>query len=190
MKTLLRWSPLAVVVALIALFGFGLGKDATLIPSPLVGDAAPDFRLAELDAPDSLSLSDLRGTPVVMNYWASWCLACREEHPALVRAWKRYTRRGVRLIGVVFQDSPENVRRYLEQYGGGWTQLLDPESRTAMDFGVYGVPETYFIDALGRITHKHIGPVSDSLITREVEPLLRPPADPSAHEPPNPVTEP
>lgn len=169
-----RWLGMAIIVLVIGLFGFGLTRDATLIPSPLVGESAPSFRLAQLDAPDSVSLEDLRGRAVVMNYWASWCLACKQEHPSLVRAWQRYGGDDVAFVGVVFQDTRENARRYLQEHGGGWTQLMDPRSHTAIDFGVYGVPETFFIDQQGVISHKHIGPVDDALLAREIEKLLAP----------------
>ncbi len=168
-----RWKVLgmAIVVALIGLFGYGLTKDASLIPSPLVGSPAPEFRLARLDALDSVALSELRGRAVVVNFWASWCLACRQEHASLVRAWRRYRDRGVVMVGVIFQDSKANARAYLAENGGGWTQLVDPKSRMAINYGVYGVPETFFIDADGIVRHKHIGPVSDSLLDTEIEAL-------------------
>lgn len=169
----LKAGGMAIVVALIGLFGFGLTRDASLIPSPLVGQPAPGFRLERLDAADSVALEDLRGKPVVVNFWASWCLACKQEHPALVRAWEQYRDRGVELVGVVYQDTRANARDYLEKHGGGWTQLMDPKTRTAIDYGVYGIPETFFIDAAGVITHKHIGPVDDHVLRIQVERMLR-----------------
>lgn len=159
------------VLALVALFAYGLTRDASLIPSPLVGNPAPDFELERLDAPGTVRFSDLRGRVTVVNFWASWCLACIQEHPSLVRAWQRYRGPDFELVGIVYQDTPENARRYLSEHGGGWTQLLDPGSRAALEFGVYGVPETFFIDRNGVISHKHIGPVNDSLLATEIEKL-------------------
>lgn len=174
----LKATGMAIVVALIALFGFGLTRDASLIPSPLVGEPAPDFRLPRLDAPDSVALTDLQGKAVVVNFWASWCLACKQEHPALVRAHQRYRTENVEIVGVLYQDSRANALAYLEKHGGGWTQLVDPKTRTAIDYGVYGIPETFFIDPSGIVVHKHIGPVNDQLIATQVERML-PPATPA-----------
>lgn len=163
-----------------ALLGYGMTRDAREIPSPLVGQPAPSFDLATLDSPaDSLALADLRDTVVVVNFWASWCLACRQEHPALVRAWERYEEAGapVRFIGIVYQDSRSNARQYMDRRGGGWTNLMDSNTRTAIDFGVYGVPETYFIDRAGRIAYKHVGPVTDALLAQQIEALTAPGPD-------------
>lgn len=173
---------LLAVLSLLALLGFGLTVDDDTLPSPLVGTAAPDFRLADLDGGADVSLADLRGRPVVVNFWASWCLACIQEHPALLRAWQRYESRDVAMIGVVYQDTPANARRYVEERGGGWTQLLDPGSRTAIDYGVYGVPETFFIGRDGVVSHKHIGPVTDAVLTEAIEEILRPASAPTTNE--------
>ncbi len=167
-------SSLFAVVGFIALLGFGLTRDPNELPSPLVGRAAPGFHLEALDEDgDSVSFAELEGTPVVVNFWASWCTACIYEHPPLTRAWRRWETTGeIRILGIVYQDTPAGARRFLSRYGGGWTQLLDPGSRTAIDFGVYGVPETYFIDANGIVTHRHVGPVNDGVLDREVGRLL------------------
>ena len=160
-------------VAFTALLGFGMTRDPREIPSPLVGRSAPAFTLETLGG-DSISLADARDAVTVLNFWASWCLACRQEHPALVRAWERYEvpGKGVRFLGIVYQDTRANAERYMERHGGGWTNLLDPDTRVAIDFGVYGVPETYFIGADGRIAHKHAGPVTDRLLVEQIERLL------------------
>lgn len=168
---------LLAVLSLVALLGFGLTVDDDTLPSPLVGAPAPDFRLADLDGGPQVSLADLQGRPVVVNFWASWCLACIQEHPALTRAWQRYEASDVAIIGVVYQDTPANARRYLEERGGGWTQLLDPGSRTAIDYGVYGIPETFFIGRNGIVSHKHIGALTDAVLSEEIEGLLRRDAD-------------
>lgn len=156
-----------------ALLGYGMTRDPREIPSPLIGKPAPEFSLETLDG-DSVALAELRGTVTVVNFWASWCLACRQEHPALVRAWRRYEQGGkpVRFLGVVYQDTRGNALEYMKRHGGGWSNLMDPATRTAIDFGVYGVPETYFLDQEGRIAYKHVGPVTDELLTTQIERLL------------------
>lgn len=171
----MSWQRVASVLGallVVGLLGFGMTRDPRSIPSPLVANPAPDFHLAQLDAADSVTLSDLRGQVIIINFWASWCLACREEHPALVRAWQRYQQSGVTLIGIIYQDTRANARRYLDEYGGGWPQLVDQNARVAIDFGVYGVPETFFIAPDGRIAHKHVGPVNKDLIDSWIGRLL------------------
>lgn len=171
----MRWRDaltLVAVMGIVALLGFGLTRNPNDVPSPLVGTLAPAFELESLDGGAKIGLADLGGRPVVLNFWASWCLACIQEHPALVRAWERYRDQGVEMLGVVYQDTPGNARRYIRERGGGWTNLLDPGTRTAIDYGVYGIPETFFIDEAGLITHKHIGPVTDEVLTREIDALL------------------
>jgi len=171
----MSWRRIVVLVAVlvfVALLGFGLTRDPSLIASPLVGAPAPDFRLEQLDGGPTVGLQNLRGQVVVVNFWASWCLACKEEHPALVRAWQRYKGEHVRMVGIVYQDTPENARKYLKEHGGGWTQLVDPKSRVAINFGVYGVPETFFIGPAGVVAQKHIGPVTDSILSTQIDSLL------------------
>jgi cytochrome c biogenesis protein CcmG/thiol:disulfide interchange protein DsbE len=156
-----------------ALLGYGMTRDPREIPSPLIGKPAPEFSLQTLEG-DSVALAELRDTVTVVNFWASWCLACRQEHPALVRAWRRYEQGGkpVRFLGIVYQDTRGNAIEYMKRHGGGWSNLMDPATRTAIDFGVYGVPETYFMDQEGRIAYKHVGPVTDELLTTQIERLL------------------
>lgn len=170
------------VLSLVGLLGFGLTVDDDRLPSPLVGAPAPDFRLADLEGGPDVALEEFRGRPVVVNFWASWCLGCIEEHPDLVRAWRRYGDGDLEMIGIVYQDTPSNARRYLERHGGGWTQLLDPGSRTAIDYGVYGIPETFFIGRDGIVSHKHIGPVTDAVLTTEIERLLAEAPDSALNE--------
>ena len=163
---------LLAVISILGLLGFGLTRDASQLPSPLVGKPAPTFELTALDGDTVVSLRALEGRPVVLNFWASWCLGCIEEHPALVRAWNDYRDRGIAVVGVIYQDTPANARRYVRRYGGGWPQLVDPGSRTAIDYGVYGIPETFFIDGTGTVSHKHIGPVTDSILSAEIGRML------------------
>lgn len=174
-------------MGLLGLLAFGLTRDPYVLPSPLIDLPAPDLELGVMPprAPaggeeraesERVRLSDLRGEVVVINYWASWCLACREEHPALSRAADRYRDRGVRFFGVLYQDTPANARRFIREMGGqSYPTLLDPNSHTAIEFGVYGVPETFFIDRDGRIRFKQIGPVTDELLREKIDELLSEP---------------
>lgn len=171
-----RWIQLGAVlvgVALLAvLLTFGLSRDPTVIRSPLIGRMAPDFALRTLDGSGMVRLSDLRGQVVVINFWASWCAPCRVEHPDLAGLWQRYRDRGMVLIGIAFQDRLAASRTYLREVGGDWPQLSDPGSRTALAFGVYGVPETYVIGTDGRVASKHIGPVDFGGLSEEITELL------------------
>lgn len=172
------------VVPALALLAFGLTRDPRRIPSPLPGRAAPEFALEVMRGPESLRpefpqpgdtvrLSDHRGEIVVLNYWASWCLACRDEHPLLMAAAQRYAPRGVRFYGILYNDTEENARSFIREMGGqGYPTLLDPGTRTAIDYGVYGVPETYFVGRDGWVAHKQIGPVTWPLLVEQIDSLL------------------
>ncbi len=173
------WTKLAatalVVVSTAALLGFALGRDPSLIKSPLLGHRAPGFALRTLDGKGAIRLSELRGHVVVVNFWASWCIGCIEEHPNLFAAWQRFGDDGVVFLGVLYQDTPANARGFLKQLGAGWPTLLDPGGRTALRYGVYGIPETFFIGRDGRIGYKQIGPSSYELLVQQIERLEIPP---------------
>jgi len=170
------WLPLCGVVAAVALvasvLSFGLGRDPTAIRSPLVGRAAPDFALRTLDGKRTLHLADLRGQVVMVNFWASWCTECRIEHPALAAAWQRFGDAGVVLVGIDFQDTRADALAYLAGSDATWPAVEDPGSRTALAYGVYGIPESFFIGPDGRIAAKHTGPVSYDQIVAQVGALL------------------
>ena len=134
------------------------GKDATLVPSVLIGKAAPAFTLPSLDG-KTISNADLRGKPYVVNFWASWCGPCRDEHGNLRSFWERYHGEGVQLLGVIFQDSPAAARAFQRELGGDWPLLQDPGGRTVVDFGVRAPPETFVVDAQGIIVAKFSGPL-------------------------------
>ena len=158
-------------VPIIALLVFGLTRDATVVPSTLPGRPAPDF-VRETLTGDSLRLSDLRGNVVVLNFWASWCIPCLQEHPLLVAADERWRAQGLRIVGVVYQDTPTNAREWLRERGGSWTNILDPGSRLSIEYGLFGVPETFFIDRRGVVAYKHIGPVSADVLADTIIRLL------------------
>lgn len=168
----------------LGLLGFGMTRDARVIPSPLGGQPAPEFTLGIMAEADSLDrgnggngdtvrLAELRGSVVIVNFWASWCLACREEHRALSETAEQYRERGVQFLGVLYKDVPRDARAWIARMGGqSYPTLLDPRARVAIDFGLYGVPETYFIDAAGVIAAKHIGPISAATLASRIDSLL------------------
>ncbi len=158
-------------IPVLALFAWGMGRDPGEIPSPLPGRPAPPFALSVFTnglggiPQDSVRLQDWWGDPVVLNVWASWCLACRDEHPALLAVGRRYAERDVRFVGLFYNDTPEAGRAWLQEMGGqAYPSVLDPGARTAIAYGVYGVPETYFIGRDGRVAHKHTGPITEVVL--------------------------
>lgn len=181
----MKWRSIVIAVAvtlpLVALFLRGLRTDPRFVPPTIPGKPAPDFALESMpgpgeDAPaqpDSVRLSDFRGQIVVVNFWASWCVPCRYEHPELVAAAQQYRDRDVAFLGILYDDRPSAARAWLEEMGGAaYPTLLDPTSRTAIDYGLTGVPETVVIDRTGTVAYKKIGPVSREELNREIEPLL------------------
>jgi len=175
-----------VALPIIALLAFAMTKDPKEIKSPLPGRAAPPFSLAvfapgEGDARrepgDTIRLADHAGDVVVLNFWASWCLACRDEHTPLSEVARVYEPKGVRFYGVLYNDTPANGARWIDAMGGqSYPSVNDPRTRTAIDYGLYGVPETFFIGRDGRVAYKHVGPVSATLLATMLDSLLRVPA--------------
>ncbi len=163
----------AIAVALVgSLLSFGLSRDPAVIRSPLIGRPAPDFALRTLDGSGTIRLSDLRGQVVVINFWASWCRDCRVEHPALTAAWQRYRDSGAVVLGVAFQDRKEDSAAFARELDIGYPLLQDADSRTALAYGVYGIPETFFVSPDGRVAHKHIGAVPYEVLSGQITRLL------------------
>jgi cytochrome c biogenesis protein CcmG/thiol:disulfide interchange protein DsbE len=164
----LRWLIVPVVlVPVVAVLFIGFGRDPSVIPSPLIGKPMPPFELATLDGA-SLRSEDLAGKPLVVNFWASWCPPCAEEHPVLLDLAQRYGDQ-VTIVGILYNDDAEGAARFLTRYGdGGWVDLLDPTGATAVDFGVTGPPETFFVDASGVVRGKQIGPVTSDLVAAQL----------------------
>jgi cytochrome c biogenesis protein CcmG/thiol:disulfide interchange protein DsbE len=155
----------ALATPLVALLAYGLTQDPRIVESPLPGKTAPDFTLQVMDSAGSVSLAALRGDIVVVNFWASWCLNCRFEHRILSETATAYRDKGVRFYGILYKDTPENGRAFINEMGGqSYPSLLDPRVRTAIDFGLYGAPETFIIDHQGTVAHKVIGPVVESTL--------------------------
>jgi cytochrome c biogenesis protein CcmG, thiol:disulfide interchange protein DsbE len=176
----------ACAVPIVALFGYGMTRNPRDIPSPLPGKPAPDFALEVIRAGDAsaggglqpgdtLRFADLRGQVVVVNFWASWCLACRDEHEALSYIAQLYSGRGVRFVGILYNDRPSAGVEWIKDMGGqSYASVNDRGARTAVEFGVYGVPETFFIGPDGVIAYKHVGPVTVKVLVQQIE-RLRPP---------------
>jgi len=172
----LRWLIPVAVLPVLALLAYGFRTNPRDIPSPLIGRPAAAFALKTFDGSE-VTLEALRGRVVVVNFWASWCYpACYEEAPALERGWQTYKDRGVALIGVNIQDKVEPARRFLDQFRHTFPNAPDPAGRVSVDYGVYGVPETFFIDRAGRVRAKHVGAVTDDILKRHIDALLAEPA--------------
>ncbi len=164
--------PLA-CVPLIILLAYGFRTDPKAIPSPLVQKMAPGFRIAIYDGED-VSLEGLKGKPVVLNFWASWCYpACYEEAPLLQTTWQKYKDMGLHMIGVDIQDKEESGREFMRRFNFTFPNGPDPGSKISIDYGVYGVPETFFIDRHGRIAYKHVGALTPELIEDQIQIILK-----------------
>ena len=169
----LRWSlPLAIFVVVLVFLFVGLFRDPREVPSPLIGKAAPQFSLTELHQPDrTLTTADMRGQVWLLNVWASWCVSCRVEHPLLVDLAKTNI---VPVIGLAYKDKRADGLAWLASNGDPYKlSIVDQDGRVGIDFGVYGVPETFVIDATGRIAFKQIGPVTPEVLEQTVLPLVR-----------------
>jgi cytochrome c biogenesis protein CcmG/thiol:disulfide interchange protein DsbE len=150
---------LGVVVALLAVLALNLGRDPHSIATPMIGRVAPTFTLTPVDGGAPVSLAALRGKPVVINFWATWCVPCFEEHATLTAAAREQGDK-VHFVGVVYEDDPQQVREFLTRQGRAYPALVDVEGKTAMAYGIYGVPETFFVDPSGKIAAKYTGPLT------------------------------
>ena len=172
MKGLKFLLPLLLFAALAVLLAVGLGRDPKEVPSPLIGKPAPAFALTRLDDPQVvIKRDDLLGRVWMLNVWASWCVACRQEHPLLVDFARRKT---VALFGLNYKDQRADGQRWLAQFGDPYdASLVDADGKVGIDFGVYGVPETFVIDKQGVVRFKHIGPITPEVLRERIEPLLK-----------------
>lgn len=165
------WSVMGVLAALVAMFTVGFFKDPKFVPSPLIGKPAPPFAVAQLNGTGRVSLAELKGTPVVLNFWASWCVACREEAGVLQAAHLKFEQQEhrVRVIGIAIQDTPEPALAFAKRFGKTYFLALDnTKGDIGLSYGLYGVPETFFIDASGVIACKKIGPVTPQWIEERI----------------------
>lgn len=161
--------PALILLGLIALFAVGLQQDPREIPSPLIGKPAPAFSLPELGKDSLMGNAQLKGRPVLVNFFASWCAGCQVEHPLLMKL----SARGVEIIGMDYKDVPADGQQWLARHGNPYRSVLvDAAGEVGLDFGVYGVPETFVLDAQGVIVHKHIGPVTEQAWREDIAPKL------------------
>lgn len=169
----------------IALLAYGFTRDPKEIPSPMPGHQAPLFSLPVLTsgetslasftpaAGDTIKLRELAGKVVVVNFFASWCLPCRAEHEALSEGARYYRDKPTQFVGVVYLDEPAAITRWIADMGGmTYPSVTDADSRTAIDYGVYGVPETYIIDPEGRVAYKQLGPITSAILHRVIDSVL------------------
>jgi len=165
--------PLGLFIVLLGFLAVGLNRDPREVPSPLVGKPAPAFEVPQLGAMDkTFSPKEMLGKVWLLNVWASWCVSCRQEHPLLVELAKR---RAVILVGLNYKDDRDNGSRWLIDHGGDPYALsaFDSDGRVGIDYGVYGVPETFLIDKTGVIRHKHVGPLRWETLEEKILPLIR-----------------
>lgn len=170
-----RLLPFLGFVLVFALLGFGIywsqRHDPREVPSPLIGKSAPAFSLPVLDDPSKqVGTKELAGQPYLLNVFASWCFACRDEHPILMQDGRRL---GIRLVGFNYKDEPDDAKRWIAQYGNPYDVIIaDFPGNVAIDFGVTGAPETFLVDANGIIRYKYISPITPEVIATELLPRI------------------
>ena len=171
-----------IAIPVIALLAHGMSRDPRDIPSPLPGNSAPAFALPvfapgepPLQRPvgDTVRLADLRGQVVILNFWASWCMSCRAEHTTLSEVARHFAGKPIQFLGVLYNDDPASGTEWIKEMGGqSYASLNDPGARTAIDYGLYGVPETYFLDVHGRVAYKQTGPAPAALLVYIADSLI------------------
>ncbi len=164
--------PLGIFLVLVVFLAIGLNLDPREVPSPLIDKPAPEFAAANLNRPNEvIKRDDMLGKVWLLNVWASWCVACREEHPVLVA----FSKKGmVPIYGLNYKDKREDGLGWLKDFGNPYTEsLFDPDGRIGINYGVYGVPETFVIDRQGVIRYKQIGPITPEVLKDKIEPLVK-----------------
>jgi cytochrome c biogenesis protein CcmG, thiol:disulfide interchange protein DsbE len=162
----------AIILPVLSILFLNLGRDPHRVQSPMVGKPAPSFTLKEAGTDRVLSLESLRGKPAVVNFWATWCLPCYAEHEVLVRN-ARNVGSGVQFVGVVYDDTEDKIQQFLSENGSAYPSVMDDGGRTAIAYGVYGVPETFFVSPSGVIVAKEEGPLTQESITRNLQEVMK-----------------
>jgi cytochrome c biogenesis protein CcmG/thiol:disulfide interchange protein DsbE len=172
MKSLKFIIPLGIFLLLVGFFAVGLMRDPREVPSPFIGKPAPAFKLAQLHESDRVfTPEDMKGKVWLLNVWASWCVSCRVEHPLLVEMSKRQV---VPIVGLNYKDKREDGLQWLSKFGNPYSiSAQDVDGRVGIDYGVYGVPETFVIDKQGVIRYKHIGPITPEALEKTLLPLIK-----------------
>jgi len=167
----MRWHRLFITLVIIApvlwLLAFGFTRDSRYINSPLLAKAAPPFTVTLFDG-RQMTLEELRGKAVFLNFWASWCLPCRAEAKDLEAAWQQIKGENMVFIGVALQDPEENSRAFLKEFNVTYPNGRDETGKIAVDYGVWGIPESFFIDPEGRITYKHVGGIRAAVVVSKL----------------------
>jgi len=164
-----RFIPLIIFALLVILLAVGLTLNPRLVPSPFIDKAAPVFELPMLYKQGTFSDRDFKGHITLLNVWASWCFACRQEHEAVT--W--LSRQGIRVIGFNYKDENNDAKDWLQQFGNPYeTVVVDLDGRAGIDWGVYGAPETFLIDQNGIIRDKYIGPLNEQYISEKLLPMI------------------
>lgn len=163
--------PLGILIVLAAALGYGLTHVSRDIQSPLIGKTAPAFKLPMLGNPAIYTEGNLIGRPLLVNFFASWCAACQVEHPVLMKLARE---QNVEIVGMDYKDTPADITAWLQQHGNPYrTVVMDEHGTAGLDWGVYGVPETYALNAQGIIVYKHVGAMTDDVWQKKIVPLLK-----------------
>lgn len=171
MTRVLRIAIVVALLALVATLALAFRRDPHDIRTAVVGKDAPEFALTRLDGSGTVDLDQYKGKVVVVNFFASWCLPCAQENPALVRVYERYRGSDVVLLGVNIQETRENGLAYVQRMGMTWPTLADDDGRVTLSYGVMGPPETFFIGPDGVIAGRHIGPIDETTLVTAIEKL-------------------
>jgi len=171
MRRVARYAAVALILGLALVLTLAFRRDPHDIRTGTVGGPAPAFTLPDLSGSGSISLDSYTGKVIVLNFWASWCIPCKEENPALTEVWERYRGTDVVLLGIVFQDPTDAARDYTARLGNSWPSAVDESGRVALSYGVFGPPETYFIGRDGIIAGRHIGPIDSRTLIKAIETL-------------------
>ena len=171
MKALKFLLPLIVFLGITGLFYSTLDRNTRLVPSPLINKAAPEFSLPALsDAQSILSPATFKGKPWILNIWASWCRECRIEHPLFNQMAHQYD---FEIVGLNYKDQLDDAKQWLQQFGDPFsTTIFDQQGTAGLDWGVYGVPETFLIDPNGIIRYKHVGPINPQIVQEVIVPFF------------------